>query len=132
MAVIFISPKKRQKAFFVVITAVFLVFLSTVSLLVILSQPPESSPSYNLVFNKPKVDINMKFLDFQQFKDLEPFPKMSSEFSYKAVTNKGKTEQGTILALSIDEAKKKLESSGLIVVDIAETGLGRENPFMPY
>lgn len=130
MAVVFISPKQRQKMFFLVITVMFILFLVVISLGVFLSKPSEVSTV--LVFNKPKVDINMKIFDLDQFKNLQPFPEMQIQYSYKATTADNKSENGFISAVSIDQARALLQSMGLNASEIKESGIGRDNPFASY
>src|SRR3989339_1403632 len=98
MAVVFISPKQRQKMFFTVITAILLIFLIAVSLLVFLSQP-KGSPQ-TVVFNKPKVNIDMGIFELDQFKNLEAFSQMQIQYSYKATTKDDKIESGFVSAVS--------------------------------
>jgi predicted tellurium resistance membrane protein TerC len=130
MAVVFISPKQRQKVFFVGITAVFLLFLLVISLGVFLSKPKEDS--YVLVFNKPKVSIDMSVFDSEQFKNLQLFPEMEIQYSYKALDKNNQPTAGFISATSQDGAVASLKAAGLSVSDIRETGIGRDNPFIPY
>ena len=130
MAVVFISPKQRQKMFFIGITVMFLLFLVVISLGVFLSKPKEVSPV--MVFNKPKVNIDMKIFDSDQFKNLQPFPEMETQYSYKAFTKDNKPETGFISAVSIDQAKAILKSMGLNVSEVKEAEIGRDNPFAPY
>jgi hypothetical protein len=130
MAVVFISPKQRQKMFFIVITAVFLVFLVVVFLGVFLVQPKEVSPT--LVFNKPKVNVDMKIFDSDQFKNLQPFSEMQIQYSYKAITKDNKTEAGFISAVSIDQARTLLQSRYTDITEIKEAEIGRDNPFTAY
>ncbi len=130
MAVVFISPKQRQKMFFMGITIMFLLFLAVTALSVFLAKPQEVSPA--LVFNKPKVNIDFSVVDSEQFKNLESFAKMETQFSYKAVAEKGKIVTGLVSAVSIDEAKNILEGIDLTVTEIKEVEPGRDNPFIPY
>lgn len=130
MAVVFISPRQKQKKFFLAITALFMLVVAGVSLFVFLSQPSENQAQ--LVFNKPKVDIDFKVLDSGQFLNLEPFSKMELQFAYHATDEDGKALQGFISAVSAEEAQKKLEASGLKVLDVRESAAGRSNPFIPY
>ncbi len=118
--------------FFIGITAMFLLVLIFIALLVFLSQPQLIAPE--LVFNKPKVSINFDVLDSEQFKSLLPYMQMQTQFTYTATTKDGKSADGLISAVSIEEAKKILEGMDLIVVasDIKEVEIGRENPFLPY
>jgi len=130
MAVVFISPKRRQRMFFLVITVVFLLFLVIISLAVFLSGPKEISPV--LVFNKPKINIDMSIFDSDQFKNLQAFPEMETQYSYKATNKNNKQETGFISAVSIDQARTNLEGNGLTVSEIKEVELGRDNPFVSY
>ena len=130
MAVVFISPKKRQKAFFIWITASFASLLILLCLAVFLAQPKEVSPE--LVFNKPKVNIDFDLLDSEQFKQLEPFVVLQNQFAYSAKTAKGKIVQGVLSANSIDDARKILEGMNLTEINVKESVAGRENPFQPY
>ena len=57
MAVVFISPKQRQRVFFLGITIVLLLLLILIFSGVFLSNPSEVS--LVLVFNKPKVTYNI-------------------------------------------------------------------------
>ncbi len=130
MAVVFISPKQKQKTFFLGITAVFILFLAGIALGVFLSQPNEGQSQ--LVFNKPKISINFKTLDSGQFKNLEPFTNMELQFAYSAKAEDGKSINGFISAVSAEEARKILESMNLSTIDIKEANIGRDNPFIPY
>lgn len=130
MAVVFISPKQRQKTFFLIITVMFLLFLAVISFVVFSSKPKAVSPV--LVFNKPKVNINMDIFNSDQFKNLQPFTGIETQYSYKAVTKDNKPQVGFISATSIDQATQMLTERGLTVSEIKEAGIGRDNPFAPY
>ena len=116
--------------FFLGITVIFLLFLIIISLGVFLSKPKEVSSA--LVFNKPKVNIDMRIFDSDQFKNLQLFTEMKTQYSYKGVTQKNKVETGFISAVSIEEARTLLESKGLTISEIKELEIGRVNPFTPY
>ncbi len=130
MAVVFISPKQRQKVFFTGITVMFLLFLSIIALSVFLSKPKESVPT--IIFNKTKINIKTEVFDSDQFKTLQPFMEMNIFYSYKAITKTKQPRGGFISAVSQNEARTKLEGSGLTVVEIKEAEIGRDNPFTPY
>lgn len=130
MAVVFISPKQRQKMFFMGITAMFLLFLIIVFLGVFLSGPKEVPQV--LVFNKPKVSIDMAIFDSAQFKELQPFIPMEIQFAYKATTKDKKAVMGFISSISEEKAIEVLKDKGLTVTEIKEAEIGRENPFTPY
>jgi len=112
------------------ITIIFLLFLAVVSFLVFMSQPKQVS-SY-LVFNRPKVNIDMKVFDSDQFKNLQSFTEMQNQYSYKATNAKNASEAGFISATSPDQARAILESTGLKVSELKQTQIGRDNPFTPY
>ena len=116
--------------FFMGITIMFLLFLIVISLGVFTSGPKEVSPV--LVFNKPKVNIDMSIFDSEQFKNLQPFIRMEMQYSYKAKTRDNRLETGFISAVSINQAKADLENRGLTVSEIKEVEIGRDNPFIPY
>ena len=130
MAVVFISPKQRQRTFFVGITIVFLLFVTLISLGILFAQPKAVSPL--IVFNKAKVSLDMSILDTDQFKNLQPFSQMEPQYSYKATTKANQPKKGFITAASPDQARTILESMGLAVSDIQLVQPGRDNPFIPY
>ena len=130
MAVVFISPKQRQKMFFLGIAIGFLVFLVVVFLGVFLSEPKEFSLA--LVFNKPKVNIDMGIFDSDQFKNLQLFPDMQTQYSYNGLTKDNKTQTGFIFADSEEDAKTMVSKMGLSVIEVKEAEIGRDNPFAPY
>lgn len=74
----------------------------------------------------------MKVFDSDQFKNLQPFPEMEIQYSYKAVTKDNKPQAGFISAVSADQAKAILTGMGLTATEIKEAGIGRDNPFAPY
>lgn len=130
MAVVFISPKKRLKLFFVVTTIGFALFLGLVAFWVFLSQPQGVAPE--IVFNKEKISINLAVLDGKQFKNLEPFPEFEMQYEYTATDSKSKKVSGLVSAMSLSKAEEKLKTMGLKDVSIKEIKIGRENPFIPY
>ena len=132
MAVVFISPKKKQRMFLVGIVAGFVCFVTLVTVYAWASAPTPSSGG--LVFNKKKVNIDFKMLDTDQFRYLEHFQQMPMQFKSEATTEggKGKKVTGYISAISLDEAKKVLAASNLAVGKITEVMGGRDNPFVPY
>lgn len=130
MAVVFISPKQRQKTFFVVITGGFLLLLIIIFLGVFFSEPKEDPSA--LVFNKPKVAIDMGIFESDQFLNLQPFPEMQMQYSYRAATRENKVRTGFVFADSLESAKKIITNMGLSVIEVKEAEVGRENPFVPY
>ncbi len=130
MAIVFISPKKRQQKFFLAITVLFLLFISFVSLSVFLSEP-KAVPEEQVLIT-PKININFKILESDKIKYVQPIGKIEKSFSYEALTDKKILKVGIILAVSEEEAKKALEATGLTVNKLEEARVGRGNPFIPY
>jgi len=130
MAIVFISPRQRQRMFFTGITILFVLLLLIISFLVFLSKP-KPVPA-EVVFNRPKIDINLQVLDSEQVKILEPAAQMDLQFKYTATTQKGVKTSGVITAVSEEEAQKILEGMQLASIALEETKLGRDNPFAPY
>jgi len=130
MAVVFISPKQKQKTFFLLITALFVLILSIISLTVFLSKPQEIE--FPFFMNKPKVNIDMSVFDSTQFKDLRDMPLPNIQYSYVALDRYRRQKTGFIYSVSIDEARKYLEAQGLLVTQLKEVEVGRDNPFVPY
>ncbi len=130
MAIVFISPKQRQRMFFMGITILFVLFLLIISFAVFLSKP-KPVPA-ELVFNRPKIDINLQVLESEQVKNLEPALQMDLQFKYTAITDKGVKTSGIITATSQEEAQKILQGMQLSGVSLEEAKTGRENPFTPY
>ena len=115
MAIVFVSPKQRQKMFFLGITILFLLVLSIIGTIVFFSKPEPTS--IEQVFIKPKIKINFEVLDLEQVKGSLLMGRIEKEFSYQAVTDKGEEKTGSIFAATMEEAKKILEESGLISVN---------------
>lgn len=130
MAVVFISPKQRQKMFIMGITIMLLLFLVIISLGVFLSKPKEVLPA--LVFNKPKINIDMKIFELDQFKNLQPFTEMETQYSYSGLTKDNKLKTGFISAVSMDQARTAIEGMGLFITQLKEAEIGRDDPFAPY
>lgn len=130
MAVVFISPKQRQKMFFVGITVLFLLTILIVSLGVFVFEPKGETSSFKI--NKPKINIDMGVFETEQFHKLKNFTLMENRYSYVVTTKDGKQKEGFITALTIDDAKADLESQGYTVNEIKEAEIGRDNPFTPY
>lgn len=112
------------------ITIILILFLAVISSVVFFAKPKEIP--YQVVFNKPKVNINFSILDSVRFNELEPFTEMEIQFSYSALAEAGKVVTGLISAPSMDDAREILKSLDLTVISIEEVQTGRENPFTPY
>lgn len=130
MAVVFISPKQRQKMFFTMITVGLLLFLLVISLGVIFSQPEKTVEK--VIFNKAKITVDMSIFKQESFKGLQVFPEMHKQFSYNAVARNRTVQNGFISAESEQIAREILENAGLRVSNLQEITVGRDNPFKPY
>ena len=130
MAIIFVSPKQRQKMFFLGITILFLLVLSVIGTVVFFSKPEPVSTEQ--VFIKPKIKIDFEVLDLEQVKGGLLMGRVQKEFVYSAVTSGGEQRTGSIFTATREEAQKILEESGLILATIKEVEIGRKNPFTPY
>ena len=130
MAVVFISPKQRQRTFFVAITIVFLLFWAVVSFSIFFSKATDSLPK--LVFNPTKINIDTSIFSSAQFQGLLPLGEINKRFSYKAITRDGKVESGFVSAETKVLAMQILATKGLNVSEIKEVNAGRDNPFIPY
>lgn len=130
MAIVFVSPKQRQKMFFLGITILFLLVLSVIGTVVFFAKP-ESIP-VEQAFVKPKIEINFEVLDLEQVKGSLLMGRMQKEFDYFAVTDEGEQRAGSISAATMEEAKKLLEDLGLVSITLGEVEIGKENPFTPY
>ena len=75
MAVVFISPKKRQRVLFTIIGVMFLIIIVIVYFLVFLVKPVNvgSIPVVNL----SKANIDLSIFDSKQFQQLQPFIKLN-------------------------------------------------------
>lgn len=130
MAIVFISPKERQKALLLGIIGLFVVVLIVIGLTVFLAKP--KSVPVEKVFKAPKIEVNFEVLESNQIKNLTVFEKIEKEFNYWAKTKDGSDQQGKITATSSEEATATLEELGLSVVNLEEIKGGKENPFLPY
>lgn len=130
MAIVFVSPKQRQKMFFLGITILFLLVLSVIGAVVFFSKPKYTPEEVSFI--KPEIKINFEVLDLEQVKASLLMERIQKEFAYLAITEEGGEEAGSIFAATKEEAKKSIDDSGLISVTIEEVKIGRENPFTPF
>jgi len=79
MAVIFISPKKRQRVFFTIITAIFILFVVAVYFAVFLAKPVAVVQISSA--NLSKANIDMSVFDSKQFQALQPFLELDVQAS---------------------------------------------------
>ncbi len=130
MAIVFISPKQRQKTLIFGIIGLVSLALIIIGLGVFLKKP-KTIPSER-VFKPPKIEISFEVLESDQVKNLEVFEKIKKEFNYQGKTEEGEIQSGKILALSREEALKLLKELGLSDIVLEEMEIGRGNPFVSY
>jgi len=133
MAIVFVSPKDRQKVFILGIAGLFFLILTIIGLRVFLAKPKKIVVEEILyAFHAPKIKINFDVLKSDKIKNLEFFPEIEKEFDYKAQTVKGESKSGRITALSQEKATQILTALGLSGVTLEEIKGGRSTPFRPY
>ena len=135
MAIVFISPKKKQAIFFEIMTGVLVLFLLAVSSIVFLPEIKNRLnyvPPYQELSSLPAVKINFDIIDSDKVKKLEPFSLIETEFSYVAQDQDGKAVAGKVSAISKKDAQKSLESAGLKFIIFQNANASRSDPFTPY
>ena len=130
MAIVFISPKEKQKVFILGISGLFFLVLVLIGLMVFLAKPKKAM--VDQIFNAPEIEINFDILSSNVIKNLELLPVIKKEFSYTAQTSKKRAKSGVIIASSQEEATQTLITLGLSDIVLKEIGGGRDNPFTPY
>lgn len=130
MAIVFISPKKRQKIVVSSIIGSVLLILIVIAFWVFLAKPRSISPA--AVFHAPKIEINFEILDSEKIKNLQVFEGVKKEFTYQGEKGDGTQQTGKVLAASIKEAEEIVKKLNLSKIVIKEPEIGRENPFAPY
>jgi hypothetical protein len=85
-----------------------------------------------LVMLVPNVNVDLRILNSAALDNLESFNIMEIAFSYTVTDKIGKKINGTISAVSKEDAQKMLEASGYAVESIQEASVGRTNPFASY
>lgn len=130
MAIVFISPKKRQMLFISLIAGFFILVLGGIGLDVYLTKPQAAKTEEYFV--SPAIKINWDVLKSDQLTNLEPMPEIQQDFQFSAKTSKGLTKTGIISAGSQDEATQILKGLNLLSITLSELKPGRANPFVPY
>jgi len=134
MAILFVSPKIRQRMFIRIIVAMTIVLLFVIFLIIF---PPQFiSNRYKNYSNganvTPDLKINFEIVDSKQFKNLQLFSESQIEFSYIAKDKNGKQIIGIVLAANRNVAKMVVEQMNLTVLSLEEKNIGRSEPFSPY
>ena len=130
MAIVFISPREKQKLFILIIAGFFLVAITVISLFVFFAKP--KNVQISKVFKAPKIRINFDILKSSRIQELELSPDIEKQFTYNAKDSKNKSQTGKITAMSIVKAEELLVGLGFKQVVLEEVKNGRENPFVPY
>lgn len=133
MAIVFISPQKKQRAFLITVGSLSVLVLFILSLITFLPKiesslksVPESGQS-----NVPDIKINFEAADSGKVKNMELIKGVEKEFNYTAQGKDNKQTTGTIFALNASEAQEFLAAMGFKNFTIKEVGAGRINPFAP-
>ncbi len=130
MAIVFISPREKQKVFTLAIAGLFLVGIVVISLFVFLARPRDVQTEE--VFRAPKIRINFDVLKSEKLQNLELLPGIEKQYSYTAFDSKKKAQEGMVTAVSIEKAEEYLVGLGFTDIKLELIVAGRENPFIPY
>lgn len=133
MAIVFISPKAKQKIFFRIVTIILVLSLVVVSLVVMIAGFVNKNQTVpNVSVNQPNISVNLDVIDSDKFLRLEPFINLETEFAYVVQNQDNKEIRGNMLAASKQEAQKLLEDSGVTVISLKEANIGNSQPFVSY
>lgn len=133
MAIVFISPRKKQQMFFWGIALSLIVFLAIISLIVFL--PDFLSKNSNTpadMTSLPDITVNLNILDSDKVKNLQPPSSLPIAFTYTVQDKNGIQIQGNISAASKQDAQSILEKADFKVISLKEANIGRTNPFVSY
>lgn len=134
MAIVFISPKATQREFFktiaTILALVFFVFILTFSIMLFLSS--NKNMGQLPAVGSKNISIDFEVLDSPEVSNLKLFYAQETIFSYVVVNATGKEIRGNISAISMEDAKTSLQSSGFTVLNIKEAEIGRIHPFISY
>lgn len=130
MAIVFVSPRKKQITLIIIIASIFAVFLIGIFLVIFLFG--SSNESNQIVFKKPNIKIDFSVLDSDQLKNLIALDPIEYVFIYNAIDSAGKNITGKITAVSQDAAQAKLQALKYNVGTLEIEKNGRENPFDSY
>ncbi len=130
MAIVFVSPKQRQKMFLISIVAGLVIFLLLVTLIVFLARPRAVAKIE--LYQTPNITIDFSIFDQEQLKSSDILGKIPVEFTYTAKTKLGFETKGTIIAPTEEEATKMLTEKEFFDIALSGPLVGRENPFVSY
>lgn len=134
MAIVFISPQKKQRMFFITIATLFVMVLFILSLITFIPKIEDKLKNIpeNGALNIPDVKINFGTVDSEKVRNMELIREVEREFNYTVQGKDGKQISGRILAPDANGAQKSLEIMGFKILTIEEAVAGRSNPFAPY
>ena len=134
MAIIFTSPKNKQRALLWVIIIISAVFLTAIFLLVLLPEFLRNSQDIATETLKGQSDatISLNIGNQDKVNMLEPFVELEISFAYVVQDKDGKQIAGSISAADKAIAIKLLEESGFKILSLKEMNLGNDNPFISY
>ncbi len=134
MAIIFVSPKRKQRMFFLGMAMLLVLFLIIISLIILLPEflnKTQNIPT-EVSSNMPNVTINLNTIDSDVVKNLDIFSNLETEFTYVIQNQSGQQATGNIIAISKDSIQKIFEKRGIKVISLKEANIGRDNPFVSY
>lgn len=130
MAIVFISPQKRKKILIHGVTVLFASILVILGFVVFLRTP--KSIGIETAFKPQKIELNFSVLKSNQLTSLKLFEMgVKKKFDYEARTETNESQEGKILAVSVEEAENFLKELGLVNIKVQESEIGRINPFIP-
>ncbi len=134
MAIVFISPKARERFFLRMVLLSVVLVLATVSLVLFITfvLDGNQNSAVNQVGSQPNIAINMNIVNSDQVKNLNPFYDLQTEFSYVVADKNGKQTQGNISAATKEDAQALLQQSGYTIISLDEATVGRSDPFVSY
>lgn len=134
MAIIFVSPKKRQRTLFLILSIALLSILIAISLVFFIPGFLKrlQSPPTALLFESPDITINLDILNSNKVKNLEPFGDLKTAYIYMVEGKDGKQVTGSISMDTKEQAQKILEDDGFKIISLEELNIGRDNPFVSY
>lgn len=129
MAIVFTSPKKKQR-FLLWIIIIFIIFVLFAVFLI--AFPFELGMKNTEVFMVPDVKINFDVFNSNQVNSLETFEGPKTDFDYTAVNKNGSRVLGKVSALTESDARNILGKTGLTVIELKPVTTQRSEPFTPY
>ncbi len=130
MAIVFVSPRRKQLTFILTILGIFVFLILGVFLIMFFMTP--KTVTQEQPFIKPNINLNLAILDSNELKKLLPLEEIERQYIYTAKDKEGKEVSGKISAVSEQLAKEALENDKLIILKLEKEISGRDNPFNIY